>query len=107
MRPLTEVISIRIKPELAGAIDKLRERYGNISRSEWVRNLITSYLYAEDRENVAGQLAELHELLEGHKEEFAALRKLGLRVTHLLLERLADLDRKEASELIHRRILRK
>ncbi|HZZ26709.1 MAG TPA: hypothetical protein VFE46_01775 [Pirellulales bacterium] len=107
MRQRTEVISIRVKPEVAGAIDKLRERYGKISRGEWVRHLIASSIYSEERENLAGQLAELRELTEKQQTSLAELRILGLRSIHLLLATTADMDTKEAKQLIRRRILRK
>ena len=106
-RERSETISFRLQSALVRLVDQERARVGNISRGDWVKGLVSNHLYHEQHENFAGQFAELHEILESLRGSHQELRKLGLRSVQLLLATIADIDSKEAKQLIRRRVLRR
>jgi hypothetical protein len=106
-RERSETVSFRLQPALVRLVDLQRARVGNISRGDWVKGLISNHLYREEQEDFAGKLGELQESLESIQASQSEFRRLGLRCVHLLLATIADIDSKEAKQLIRHRVLRK
>ena len=100
----SETISFRASEDLLRQIDKAREPFG-ISRGDWVRGVVTGWLFREGEEGRTDQLSEIANGVHRGEDELAKLNARLARAVYLILTCATDIEPAEIQALVRDKLL--
>lgn len=104
MRRKSETISFRASEDLLRQIDKARKPFG-VSRGDWVRGIVTGWLFREGEEGRTDQFSEIADSVRRSEEELAKLNARLARAAYLILTCTTDIEPAEIQALVRDKLL--